>query len=392
MGSIGVAVIGAGMAGRSHAFAYRNAQTVFGSGAPAVRLAAIADINEDFARSTADRYGFDRVETSWEALVEAPDVDAVSIVVANHLHREIAEAFLAAGKHVLCEKPLADTIEDAEAMVAAANASTVVAATGFSYRRSPAISAVGEEIRNGTLGNLLQFDGRYWCDYGADPKAPHSWRYSGPKGSGVVADLGSHLIDLAEQLVGRIVAIDGANLQTVIPTRPVPLGSALGHAAGVEVSEEREQVTNEDIASFTVSFESGATGAFSISRVARGHANDQEFVVFGDLGAAHFNLSRPAEFDIVDDSAPFRINGWRRVVVGGEHPYISAGQAMPFTGVGHGGQDFFTYQARAFLDKIAGVDRLPAPATFEDGLRNLKVQAAIVATAASGTRQAVAGA
>lgn len=136
-GATGVAVIGAGMAGRSHAHAYRTAQTVFGTEAPAVRLVAIADINREFATHTAQRYGFERAESSWQAIAEADDIDAVSIVVANHLHREIAEALLAAGKHVLCEKPLAPTVADAQAMVAAAEKSGRVASCGFSYRRSP---------------------------------------------------------------------------------------------------------------------------------------------------------------------------------------------------------------------------------------------------------------
>jgi predicted dehydrogenase len=104
------------MAGRSHAHAYRTAQTVFGTDAPPVRLVAIADVNTDFANHTRDRYGFERAESSWQAIVDADDIDAVSVVVANHLHREIAEALLASGKHVLCEKPLASTVEDAEAM------------------------------------------------------------------------------------------------------------------------------------------------------------------------------------------------------------------------------------------------------------------------------------
>ena len=121
--SIGVAVIGAGMAGRSHAHAYRTAQTVFGADAPGVRLVAIADINTDSANHTKDRYGFERAESRSQAIVDADNIDAVTIVAANHLHREIAEALLASGKHVLCEKPLASTVEDAEAMVKAAEAS-----------------------------------------------------------------------------------------------------------------------------------------------------------------------------------------------------------------------------------------------------------------------------
>ena len=222
---ISVAVIGAGMAGRSHAHAYRTAQTVFGTDAPPTRLAAIADVNEEFARFTAERYGFERAETSWQAIVEADDIDAVSIVVANHLHREIAEALLASGKHVLCEKPLAPSVEDARAMVAAAEqAPGLVAATGFSYRRAPAIAAVAEQIRGGGLGQVLSFNGRYWCDYGADPDGATSWRYTGPVGSGALADIGSHLIDTAELLCGPIARVTGAVLPTVIKDRPVPLG------------------------------------------------------------------------------------------------------------------------------------------------------------------------
>src|SRR5438552_234534 len=121
--SIGVAVIGAGMAGRAHAAGYRAATTTFGGGLPEVRLVAIADVDEGSASDTARRYGYQRAETSWKAVADAPDIDVVSVVVANHLHREVVEGLLAAGKHVLCEKPFAPTIEDAEAMVAAAQAS-----------------------------------------------------------------------------------------------------------------------------------------------------------------------------------------------------------------------------------------------------------------------------
>jgi predicted dehydrogenase len=382
--SIGVAVIGAGMAGRSHAHAYRTAQTVFGTDAPPVRLVAIADVNTDFANHTEDRYGFERTEGSWQAIADADDIDAVSIVVANHLHREIAEALLASGKHVLCEKPLASTVEDAEAMVKAADASGLVAACGFSYRRSPAASAIGQQIKTGALGEIVHFNGRYWCDYSADSDAPTSWRYEGPLGSGALADLGSHLVDLSEQLCGPIVKIDGAALPILIKNRPVPLGAALGHAAGGAVSDERRPVTNEDIATFVAEFANGAAGTFSISRVAFGHPNSLGFEVSGTKAAASFDLSANAEFSYVDNTPDTVTNGWRRVIVGPNHPYIAAAQSMPFSGIGHGGQEFFTYQARAFLDEIAGLDRLPRQATFADGLRNMRVEEAIVKSAATG--------
>ena len=164
----------------------------------------------------------------------------------------------------------------------------------------------------------------------------------------------------------------------------MPLGVALGHAAGVAVSAEREPVTNDDIATFVAEFADGAAGTFSISRVAMGHPNELAFEVSGTRAAASFDLSRNAEFGFVDSAPAPVTNGWRRVITGPDHPYIAAAQSMPFPGVGHGGQEFFTYQARAFLDEIAGLDRLPRQATFADGLRNLRVQRAVIESAATG--------
>ena len=150
--SIGVAVIGAGMAGRAHAAGYRSASTVYGEGLPEIRLAAIADVNPAFAADTARRFGFERAEGGWEAVAAADDVDVVSVVVANPLHRQIVEGLLDAGKHVLCEKPMAPTVEDAEAMVAAAKASGRETGIGFVFRRSPAIGAIREQLASGAIG------------------------------------------------------------------------------------------------------------------------------------------------------------------------------------------------------------------------------------------------
>jgi predicted dehydrogenase len=286
-------------------------------------------------------------------------------------------------------KPLASSLDDAEAMVKAADGTGLVASCGFSYRRSPAASAIREQINAGALGEIVNFNGRYWCDYSADPNAPTSWRYEGPIGSGALADLGSHLVDMSEQLCGPIVKIAGAALPILIKDRPVPVGAALGHAAGGAVSEERRPVANEDIATFVAEFANGAAGTFSISRVALGHPNSLGFEVFGTRAAASFDLSTNAEFGYVDNTPDRITNGWRRVIVGPDHPYIAAAQSMPFSGIGHGGQEFFTYQARAFLDEIAGLDRLPRQATFADGLRNMQVEEAVVKSAATGAAVAV---
>ncbi|MCV2489524.1 Gfo/Idh/MocA family oxidoreductase [Geodermatophilus sp. YIM 151500] len=385
---IGVAVIGAGMAGRAHAHGYRSAGTVFSAGLPPVRLVSVADINEDLARDTARRYGFERHDTSWEAIVKADDIDVVSVVVANHLHREIVTELAAAGKHVLCEKPLAPTAADARAMTDAVEAAGIVARVGFTFRRAPGISAVREQLRSGELGRPLYISGQYWTDYGADPQAPMSWRYRGEPGSGALADLGSHLTDVAEFLLGPVESVHGAALTTVVTDRPLPLGHVVGHAH-VEVGDEREAVGNDDWASFSARFADGATGDLSVSRIAYGHPNTLKFEVFCERGALAFDVSRPGEFDIASGGLPGASNGFRRVIVGVEHPYIAGGMAMDATGVGFGHNDSFVYQARAFLDEIAGLDELPRNASFAEGLHNLLVQEAVVSSATHSTRTPV---
>jgi predicted dehydrogenase len=379
--SIGVAVIGAGMAGRAHASGYRSAPGVFGGDLPEVRLVAIADAHQPFAADTARRYGYERAETSWEAIVAAPDIDAVSVVVANHLHREIVTALLDAGKHVLCEKPLAPSVTDGQAMVDRAEKSDRIAAVGFTFRRSPAISAIRQQVTGGVLGPAAHFDGHYWCDYGFTAEAPMSWRYKGGPGSGALADIGTHLVDIGEFLCGPIQAVRGTVLSTHVKDRPVALGAAVGHAAGVRVSDEREPVENEDVAIFNATFASGATGTFSVSRIAYGLANGLGFQVFCERGAAGFDLGRAAEFTVADGTPPAVVNGYRRVLVGPEHPYLARGLPMDFPSVGHGQNDLFIFQARAFLNQIAGLTGLPPCPALAEGLHNLRVLEAAVASA-----------
>jgi predicted dehydrogenase len=381
--SIGVAVVGAGMAGRAHAAGYRSATTLYDAGLPAVRLVAIADVNAAFAADTARRFGYQRAEAGWEAVAAAPDVDVVSVVVANPLHRRIVEGLLAAGKHVLCEKPMAPSVEDATAMVAAAKASGRQAAIGFTFRRSPAIVAIRDQVERGAIGRPLHFNGHYWCDYGCDPRAPMSWRYKGGPGSGALSDIGSHLLDLAEFVCGPIRSVRGAVLQTVVAERPLPLGTAVGHAA-VEVGEEREPVENEDLVTLTATFASGATGTLSASRVAYGLANALGFELFAESGAATFDLARAGEFGFVDGATDGVTQGYRQVLVGPAHPYLTGGLPMDFPGVGYGQNDLFAFQARAFLEQVAGIDRLPRCPSFEVGLRNLRLLEAVVASAKAG--------
>jgi predicted dehydrogenase len=381
--SIGVAVIGAGMAGRSHAAGYRSASTVYGEGLPEIRLAAIADVNPAFAADTARRFGYERAEGGWEAVAAADDVDVVSVVVANPLHRQIVEGLLASGKHVLCEKPMAPTVEDAEAMVAAAEASGRETGIGFVFRRSPAINAIRDQVASGAIGRPVHFNGHYWCDYGVDPRAPMSWRYKGGPGSGALSDIGSHLIDLAEFVCGPIQSVRGAVLSTFVTERALPLGAALGHAAA-EVSDVTEPVENEDLVTFTAAFASGATGTLSASRAAYGLANSLGFELFTSSGAATFDLARAGEFGFIDPTPPGATQGFRQVLVGPAHPYLTGGLPMDFPGVGYGQNDLFTFQARAFLEQVAGLEGLPRLASFSEGLHNLRLLDAVVASAKAG--------
>lgn len=382
--SIGVAVIGGGMAGRAHAAAYRTASTLFDLDRPEVRLVAVADPNRAAAADTARRYGYARAEESWEAIAAAADIGAVSIATANHLHREMTEGLLAAGKHVLCEKPLAGSCADARAMTRAADASDRVTAVGYTYRRSPAISAVGQAIADGGLGDVIQFSGRFWEDYALNPRTPLTWRYQGGPGSGALADLGTHLIDIAEQLCGPMTEVSGARLATVIAERPIPAGSTVGHELAGDAGQYG-RVGNEDVAAFTARFASGALGTFSISRVAHSQLAGLGFEIFGTGGSAAFDFHQTGEFSLsgTGPGAPARAR--RRVLIGPDHPYIRDGLPMDVGGVGHGLADMFAYQARAFLDQISGIPGLPPCADFRTGVRGLSFLAAITESARGGT-------
>ncbi|WP_086565061.1 Gfo/Idh/MocA family protein [Streptomyces africanus] len=381
---LSVAVIGAGMAGRSHAAGYRNVNTVFGAGLPPVRLAAIADANVELGEDAARRYGYEKALPSWEAVAEDPTIDAVSVVVANDLHRPIAQALIAAGKHVLCEKPLAGSLEDARAMAELGRDAEVVTAVGYSFRRSPGIAAIREHVRAGELGDPTLFSGRYWCDYATDPNGPLSWRFKGGAGSGALGDIGSHVIDVAEYVAGPITSVSGASLSTQITKRPLPLGAVVGHNA-VPVSDEVGEVENEDTASFTARFESGLVGTFSVTRTGFGLPNGLAFDILGVAGRAAFDQHRPAEY-LFDDAQPgARTRGARQIIVGPQVPYFAGGVPMEAPGVGAGNADHFTYQARAFLDQVAGVaEPLPACATFADALRTMEIIRAVVESSRDG--------
>lgn len=376
---IGVAVIGAGMAGKAHAAAYRNAPSLYESILPPVRLVSIADAYEPLAVAAAARFGYSRHDTSWQAIAAADDIDVVSVVVANHLHREIVEGLLAAGKHVLCEKPLSDTLEDARAMATAADNAATLARIGLTFRRAPGIAYIQQLIQSGRLGKVLHVSIRYWTDYAANPKSAISWRFKGPSGSGALADVGSHASYLAEFLAGPATEVSGGRFSTVITERPKALGVVSGHG-NTAVSEEYDSVENDDYATFSLAFDSGAAGTIEVSRVAHGHANDLQIEVFGEHGAAKFNQTRPAEIELFLNEGTGAELGYRRIPLGNPHPYVAGGLPIDVAGVGFGQNEGFLFQARAFLEEVAGLDAavsLPRNAGFDEGVHNMELLAAV---------------
>jgi predicted dehydrogenase len=383
--TIGVAVIGAGMAGRAHAAAYRIAPTLYQSTLPDLRYVAIGDVSPELGSLAARRFGYERNDTSWQAIAEDPDINVVSVVVANFLHREMVEGLVAAGKHVLCEKPLSDNLEDARAMADLARNADTVVRIGFTFRRAPGVAVLRELVTSGTLGRILHIDARYWCDYASDPNGPISWRYKGAPGSGALADIGSHVAYLVEFLGGDVQEVSGGRFTTAITERPVPLGTVVGHGQAA-VSDTYEQVENDDYASFSAQLER-SVGVVQVSRVAAGHPNGLALEVFGDNGAAKWEQERSGEFQLMLNEGPAGTRGYRRVILGPDHPYFAGGLPMDAPGVGVGQNDGFAFQARAFLEEVAGIDEaesLPRTASFDEGVHNMEILAAVAESAANG--------
>ena len=386
--TIGIAVVGAGMAGKAHAAAYRVAPTLYASTLPDLRYVSIGDMNAEVGRAAARRYGYERSDTDWRAIADDPDIQVVSVVIANSLHLEVVRGLIEAGKHVLCEKPLSDTLASARKMVDLAREASSVVRIGLTYRRQPGVAAIRDWIRDGTLGRVLHFSGRYWCDYGCNPMAPMSWRYKGPMGSGALADLGSHLTYLSEFLCGEITTVSGGAFATAIKERPVPLGAVVGHGLAA-VSDRKETVENDDYATFTAFF--GETrGSLEVSRVAAGYPNGLDFEVFCENGAASFHQDTPSQVRLyLNGDHPGR-NGYRTVNLGSDHPYVAGGMPIDVSGVGFGQNEGFTYQARAFLEEVAGIpeeESLPRNASFDEGVHNMEILAAVARSAADNGKQ-----
>src|SRR4051812_42413889 len=254
---IGVAMIGSGLMAKSHTMGYRNVEAVYGTTPFRPRFTVLADAREDLARTGAESLGYRRWTIDWREAVTDPEVDVVDIVTPNFLHKEIAMAAIAAGKHVYCEKPLALSASDAKEMCEAAEKAGVKTLVGFNYLRNPAIAEARRLLDEGALGDIWTFSGRFVLDACSDPDVPFTWRFDRSlAGTGALGDLGAHIISLAHVLVGPISAVAGLS-RPFIPTRPEPRG-VFGYGSAADLAAPRQAVQNDDATTFLMEFAGGA--------------------------------------------------------------------------------------------------------------------------------------
>jgi predicted dehydrogenase len=353
MNEIGIGIIGTGFMGECHALAFQAVGPLF---QPELRprLELVADVAAEGTERARARFGFARSTTDWRELVSDPAVGLVAITSPNVLHKEMALAAIAAGKHVYCEKPLALTAADARELADAADARGVRTLVGYNYLRSPALRHIKHLLDSGELGRITYLRAAFEEDYMADPSVLFSWRCERAKaGSGALGDLGSHAVSLLRYLAGPIVEVLG-DTATTVPTRPVaPPGQTAGQftRTGEGVKLEERAVENEDIAHALLRFESGLIGTLAASRVAWGRKNGPDLELYGTKGAVRYCQERFNEFQLFKVDPRLDDNGFRTVLTGPYHP--GYGRFTPAPGHGIGFNDLKTMEVAHLLEGIA---------------------------------------
>ncbi|WP_329253777.1 Gfo/Idh/MocA family oxidoreductase [Streptomyces canus] len=371
---LGVGMVGYAFMGAAHSQGWRTVGHAFDLPLRPV-LAAIAGRDAHGVRAAADKHGWAAAETDWRALIARDDVQLVDICTPGDSHAEIAIAALEAGKHVLCEKPLANSVAEAEAMVAAAEAARSrgqLAMVGFNYRRVPALTFARGLIADGRLGALRHVRVSYLQDWLVDPDFPLTWRLQREHaGSGALGDLGAHIVDLAQYLAGEVLVGVSAQMETFVKERPRPDGASSGLTASG--GPLRGPVTVDDAAVFTGRLASGALATFEATRMASGRKNALRLEINGEFGSLAFDLERLNELSFHDHREPAATAGFRRIVVTeAEHPYLE-GWWPPGHVLGY--EHTFVHQARDLVHAIAsGTDPRPS---FADGLQVQRVLGAV---------------
>jgi len=366
-GEANVALIGYAFMGKAHSNAYRQVNPFF---APTLRprMKVICGRTPSAVRAAAREYGWDEAATDWQEVVARKDIDIVDVSTPGDSHMEIAIAAARAGKAVFCEKPLANTVRDAERMLAAVEKAGVVHMICHNYRRAPAVMLARQLIAEGQLGTIRHYRGTYLQDWITDPNFPLVWRLDKKKaGSGALGDIAAHSIDLARFLVGEISEV-AADLATFVKMRPLP-----------DNPKKRGRVTVDDASVSLVRFANGAIGTIEATRMAPGRKNYNRFEINGSRGSLAFDLERMNELELYLEADQQRVRGFRRILVTeSTHPYVKA-----WWPPGHiiGYEHTFTHTVYDLLEAMAR-DKVPQP-NFADGVRNQRVLGAIEKAAAT---------
>ncbi|SCF45511.1 Gfo/Idh/MocA family protein [Micromonospora mirobrigensis] len=373
-------MVGYAFMGAAHSQAWRTVNRVYDLPAR-VRMSSICGRDPGKVADAADRLGWDSWTTDWRALVTSDEIDVVDICTPGDSHAEIALAALAAGKHVICEKPLANTVAEAREMAAAAaaaRATGVRSMCGFNYRRVPAVTMMRQLVEAGRLGVIRHVRAAYLQDWIVDPQFPLVWRLQKDKaGSGALGDIGAHIIDLTQYVTGQRIGGVSAITETFVRQRPLPAGSSGlaaqvdghgpvdGHGSVDGHGPATGPVTVDDAAVFVARLDGGALATYEASRFATGRKNALRVEINGSLGSVVFDLERLNELEFHDATLPAAEQGFTRILVTEpEHPYLSA-----WWPPGHiiGYEHSFTHEMRDFVEAVAtGADPTPS---FEEALQ-----------------------
>ena len=369
MKEIGVGVIGTAFMGKAHSIAYAAAGTAFGDGLRP-RLEILCDINPQRAEIKQREMGFARCTSDYMEVVNDPEVQLISICVPNAVHKEIAVAALAAGKHVWCEKPMATDQAEAEAMLAAARASSCQTILGYNYTQNPLVQSARQLIDDGVIGRVTGFFGSYDVDNEADPDRPHSWRMSREaSGSGANADVMCHLLSIAHLMTDSEVTRLVGDYDTVHKERDDPKNPG-----------QRLTVDNDDVCNALVHFASGIKGTLRVSRVAWGRKCGLRWEIHGSQGMIYFDQERLNEIKLYTRSDDPRQQGFKTILSGPYHPPYDA--FLPNAGHSLGFIDVKVCELHKLLQAIESGE--PAHPNFEDGIKIERVMDAIDRSALSG--------
>ena len=375
-----VGMIGYRFMGKAHSNAWRQAPHFFPLKA-GVELHTICGRDTAAVEQARTQLGWERASTDWRAVVESPDIDIVDINTPNDSHAEIAIAAAKAGKHVLCEKPLAMNVVQCQEMLDAVKKAKVVHMVCHNYRRIPAITLARKLIDEGALGTIFHYHARYAQDWIVDPEFPLVWRLQkGVSGSGAHGDINAHIIDLGRYLVGEFKEVCGL-MQTFIKERPLMDQTGKGSGLSAAAGKQMGKVTVDDAALFIGRFRNGALANLEATRFALGRKNHIEVEVNGSKGSVYFDFEDMNRLKFFDNSNPADRQGFRDVLVtqgGGTHPFV--GQWWP---PGHNIGYEHTY-VHTIADIVnACVEGKAVQPTFEDGLKNQQVLEAVEKSAKS---------